>query len=274
MSTPTQPGQPDFGPHPQQPHRQQPHLQPEHSQHPHPGLPMQPPAPERRSWFARHKILTGIGVLVAIGIVGAALGGGQDDTPAGPQSAASAPAEGTTPGDDTSADDDAATEPADTEPADTEPVDTDDAASDDAGDETPATDPAQSTGIGVPAQDGNFEFTVTSVETGIERIGNDFLHADAQGRFVLVHVTVTNVGNEARRFDGSNQSLIDDLGRTHSADTTAAIYLEDSNSFLNQINPGNSVAGVVVFDIPADAEPASLELHDSMFSGGVTVDLG
>ena len=32
--------------------------------------------------------------------------------------------------------------------------------------------------------------------------------------------------------------------------------------------------GVAVLDIPADAVPTSIELHDSMFSGGVTVALG
>jgi hypothetical protein len=37
--------------------------------------------------------------------------------------------------------------------------------------------------------------------------------------------------------------------------------------------PGNSLTGTVVFDIPVDAVPASLELHDSLFSGGVTVTL-
>ena len=30
---------------------------------------------------------------------------------------------------------------------------------------------------------------------------------------------------------------------------------------------------MVVFDIPVDAVPAALELHDSAFSGGVTVAL-
>ena len=47
---------------------------------PAPGYPMPPasgPAPEpKRSWFARHKILTGIGAFVAIGIVASALNGG------------------------------------------------------------------------------------------------------------------------------------------------------------------------------------------------------
>ncbi|MPY81264.1 MAG: DUF4352 domain-containing protein [Actinophytocola sp.] len=39
------------------------------------------------------------------------------------------------------------------------------------------------------------------------------------------------------------------------------------------VNPGNSVKGIVVFDIPKNVEPVELVLTDSMFSGGVTVSL-
>ncbi len=44
--------------------------------------------------------------------------------------------------------------------------------------------------------------------------------------------------------------------------------------FLNEINPGNTVKGMLVFDMPKDAKPTSIELHDSPFSGGVTLRLG
>ncbi len=73
---------------------------------------------------------------------------------------------------------------------------------------------------------------------------------------MLVHVTVTNIGDQAQMFDGSSQKLVDTAGREHFADTSAAIYLGDANSFLTDINPGNSVEGTVVFDAPADAVPA------------------
>jgi hypothetical protein len=61
---------------------------------------------------------------------------------------------------------------------------------------------------------------------------------------------------------------------SYEADTSAAIYLdEESNAFLEEINPGNSVNGVILFDIPKDAQIVKLELHDSAFSGGVTVNV-
>jgi hypothetical protein len=42
---------------------------------------------------------------------------------------------------------------------------------------------------------------------------------------------------------------------------------------VEPINPGNAVAGVILFDLPRGAKPTKIELHDSVFSGGVTVTL-
>ncbi|MBK5248977.1 MAG: DUF4352 domain-containing protein, partial [Actinomycetales bacterium] len=56
--------------------------------------------------------------------------------------------------------------------------------------------------------------------------------------------------------------------------STAGISIEGNDTFFTEINPGNTVEGTIVFDVPADAVPATLELHDSMFSGGVSVTLG
>lgn len=41
----------------------------------------------------------------------------------------------------------------------------------------------------------------------------------------------------------------------------------------DNINPGNAVDVSLVYDMPAGAVPARIELHDSMFSGGATVEL-
>ena len=39
------------------------------------------------------------------------------------------------------------------------------------------------------------------------------------------------------------------------------------------INPGNAVDTAVVFDVPQGVQPAAIELHESMLSGGATVEL-
>ena len=208
-----------------------------------------PVPPKRRSWFARHKILTAVGVIVVLVVVislasqGSSAPDDEAQPPAQPAATASQPGIAT------------ASEPASV-PADEQP---------------PA---EQAASIGTAVRDGKLEFTVTRVETGVARIGNDMFGQDAQGQFVLLHLTVTNIGTEAQYFDGSSQKLHDSADRTFSADSGAAIYLDESNSFLNQINPGNTVEGIVVFDVPADAVLTTAELHDSAFSGGADVTLG
>lgn len=128
-------------------------------------------------------------------------------------------------------------------------------------------------GIGDTVEDGAFAFTVTDVETGVSSVGGDFLREEAQGQYVIVHVTVENIGDRAEMFDGSNQKLFDAEGREYSNDSAAEISLDNSDAFLTDINPGNTIKAQVVFDIPEDVEPVSIELHESVFSGGVTVSL-
>ncbi len=125
------------------------------------------------------------------------------------------------------------------------------------------------------ARDGKFEFTVASVECGKPSVGtNEYLTKQAQGQFCLVNVTVKNIGSEAQTFDSSSQYLYDAANSKFSADGTASLYANPQGStFLNQINPGNSVSGILVFDVPKDKTPVTAELHDSPFSGGVKVTL-
>jgi hypothetical protein len=128
-------------------------------------------------------------------------------------------------------------------------------------------------GIGDVVKDGKFSFKITKVEKGLSKVGQGYTASKAQGQYVLVHVTVKNIGDEAQMFSDSEQKLIDTKDREYDADSGAAIWLEDSNGFLKNINPGNTVKGFVLFDVPKNFKLKAIKLHDSMFSGGVTVSL-
>lgn len=159
--------------------------------------------------------------------------------------------------------------------ADREPADEDQASepeSDAAEAEAKPEAKPKTAGIGSRVRDGKFEFTVTRLEKR-DRVGGEFLSKDAQGVFLLVHVKVTNIGDESESFMGAEQKLFDAKGREFEASSEAAFYLDDSKSLYEKINPGNSVDGVVLFDIPKNVEPVSIELHDSIFSDGVRVSL-
>ena len=130
-------------------------------------------------------------------------------------------------------------------------------------------------GLNTPVRDGKFEFVVTGVEKGLSSVGdNPYLTEQAQGQFVVVAMTVQNTSNKPQSFAPSDQKLVDDQGRTFEPSTSAQIALGGSDiPVWDNINPGNTVNAKVVFDMPKDANPTTIELHDSMFSGGVKVRL-
>jgi hypothetical protein len=127
--------------------------------------------------------------------------------------------------------------------------------------------------IGQQAADGKFNFVVNGVDCSVTELGDQYFGTTAQGQFCIVDLTISNIGNEPQSFFGENATLFNEQGQKFSADTEAAIYLENSDSLYEEINPGNSLNSKVVFDVPAGMVPSAVELHDSMLSGGVTVAL-
>jgi Domain of unknown function (DUF4352) len=137
---------------------------------------------------------------------------------------------------------------------------------------------APAPGIGDKVRDGKFEFVITKV-THAKSVGDTSLGLGdtAQGRYVILHIRVTNIGTEAQTLDDSSQYVYDAAGRKFSASTSADIDLSgangQNNTWFEDINPGNSVHGRIAFDLPAGDNAVKAELHDSAFSDGVTVKL-
>ena len=225
-----------------------------------PGTPPLPPAPQpQRNWFARHKVISGLGVaaIAVIVITTATSGSGSGDANAvGAQTSASAA-------------------PTSQAPASQAPSATKAAQKATKQAEHTKAPEKKSPGIGTPVRDGKFEFTVTKVVRGQASVGEDFMAQKAQGAYTLVYLTVKNIGDEARAFSDDNQKVMDSTGRQFEADSAADLSIQNNDNVLfSQINPGNSIQGVLAFDLPKGVKATSMELHDSMFSGGVKVSIG
>ncbi|HEY6117069.1 MAG TPA: DUF4352 domain-containing protein [Candidatus Dormibacteraeota bacterium] len=127
--------------------------------------------------------------------------------------------------------------------------------------------------MGKPAKDGKFEFTVTKMKCGVDSVGPDGFGQKAQGEFCLVSVNVKNVGTTAELFNDSSQQATAGAN-TYSVDSGAGVYAnEESSTFLQDINPGNTVKGDLVFDVPKGTKLESVVLHESMFTAGIKVPL-
>jgi hypothetical protein len=130
--------------------------------------------------------------------------------------------------------------------------------------------------IGEVANDGKFAFTVTSVKCNEPSVSDStgYLTETAQGQYCLLNISVKNIGDEAQILDSSSQYLYNSSDQKYSSDSAATITVNPSNStFLNSINPGNTVTGIVVFDMPKGVTPTYAIMHDSAFSNGVKVNL-
>lgn len=221
-----------------------------------------PGPPPKRGWFSRHPFLSAVLTVAAVLLVAIVASPGQDDSAT---TSAGNP-----------------NQPVVTGPTSTDPDDPAAGAAPDQPSEEPSDEPTEEAteepdlafGIGDAASAGDFEFVVEGIETGRESIGNGFLNEEAQGQYLLVEISVTNTGNEEATFYGGDQVVVDTEGREHSADSGAWMYLDDEEGFfITDINPGNSTAGTLVFDIPTDATPASILLSDGLWFSSNEVEV-
>lgn len=130
--------------------------------------------------------------------------------------------------------------------------------------------------VGQPARDGKFEFVVNSMKCGETTVGtNQYLQAKAQGQFCRVNLSIKNIGTESQSMFADNQKLVDSTGKQYSYSSSATIYAapDNNSTWYDEINPGNTVTGDILYDVPAGVTPVTAILHDSAYSGGVKVSL-
>jgi hypothetical protein len=128
-------------------------------------------------------------------------------------------------------------------------------------------------GLGDPVRDGQFEFVVRAVDCGARSVGKGFGERTALGQFCLVSFRVENTGTEGRTFGGGQQYLLDRAGNRHDPDLAATVGNGGGRLWSTQLNPGQRLAGTLVYDVSDTAVPARVELHDAPFSGGAVVAL-
>ncbi|NUS72421.1 MAG: DUF4352 domain-containing protein [Corynebacteriales bacterium] len=126
---------------------------------------------------------------------------------------------------------------------------------------------AQTSSVNEPASDERFDFMVSGQQCGTEQLGRY-----PQGQFCLVSLRVRNATDVAVAFEPDKQRARNSSGQVYDVDVTASKQANIGNeSFFTKINPGNTVSGVIVFDIPVGQVITELELHDAEFSPGVFV---
>lgn len=128
--------------------------------------------------------------------------------------------------------------------------------------------------VGEPLTVGEIAWIVTNAEQ-TNQLTDEFGESKT-GNFVIVDYEFTNNSDEAITLNSSMLTLTDSQGRENEPDTDKLFYIEpERDLFLEQINPGVSQEGTVIFTVADDASGFVLELTVGFFSGEASyVDLG
>ncbi|XKK40109.1 DUF4352 domain-containing protein [Nocardiopsis sp. ARC36] len=125
-------------------------------------------------------------------------------------------------------------------------------------------------GLGEVVEHGAWEITVVGIEYDVPVSELGILAEEPSGQWVTVEMEAANTGSGPNYFMADDQVLIDASGSMYTYDMMAS----DGIEVLAEVNPGNSVAGYLAFDVPADVEITHMMVNgESMLDEGVRVDL-
>ena len=132
----------------------------------------------------------------------------------------------------------------------------------DGGDSTPEPTPTETpTPSGPPTHEVGDSFTVGSGEQSVRytvtemgtasEVGADVVAEEADGTFLLVSLQMENVGDESFNVSSNLFTALNAEDQEYDVDTDALATLGDSALIFEQLNPGLSTEGQIVFDVPA-----------------------
>lgn len=131
------------------------------------------------------------------------------------------------------------------------------------------------TSVGETVSLGDVQWTVTDVQQYDELISN---FGNDEGNFVIVDVTFSNNSNQDVTFATPFMTLIDSEGREYEPDIDVNFrqIKPENNMFVNQVEPGSTKEGRVIFPVAPDASGLRLRVGEARFASEETtyIDLG
>jgi hypothetical protein len=103
---------------------------------------------------------------------------------------------------------------------------------------------------------GGLSYSIVSV-TRASTFGPEFMQERASGEYIVVRLTIKNVGKEPATITGSDFHL--ERGDTKFDAASVTVGAADG-FFLAKLNPGVSRTGIIVFDVPAHTAPSKYHL--------------
>jgi hypothetical protein len=133
---------------------------------------------------------------------------------------------------------------------------------------------AKKAGVGDKVTLKGTTYRVSSVKTANSIGDSQFTRTRANGRFVVVKLSLTNRKSEPATIMESNLQLIGGNGKTYST-SDDAILATAGTFLLEEIQPDNTEKGVLVYDLPKKAvHGAALRVSDLFSDSKADIRLG
>jgi hypothetical protein len=117
-------------------------------------------------------------------------------------------------------------------------------------------------------------YKVTKVSTA-KAVGDQFTRVTADGKFVIVYLTLTNEKNEPKTILEDAVRLIGGNGSEYTVDTDTLGAFDNALILLETIQPGLAKKVVAVYDVPPGAVSGSkLQVKDLFSDSKGEIDLG
>ncbi len=125
--------------------------------------------------------------------------------------------------------------------------------------------------IGETVRAGDAEWTVTYAtrKPELRQKGFGQFGESKQGDFVVMDFTFTNLASDSVTLDTLSLPLFDSEGRQYEADTDTFGYIPvEKDIFLNQVNPGVTQEGQIIYSVAPDASGFTVHAGDLSLFGG------
>lgn len=137
---------------------------------------------------------------------------------------------------------------------------------DESGEEKAPADPAD-----VTVETDAVKVTVLSIER-TQELSDSLWESTTSNEYVVIDISYTNKSSESLDLWANDIVLVDSEGKEYEADTDVSLAVE-SPIIIEEINPGLTVEGTLVYEVPPGTEFAELRFEESYGTDeAVTID--
>lgn len=111
----------------------------------------------------------------------------------------------------------------------------------------------------------DLSYKVTKAES-FKEMGSSIFKEETDGKFVKVYLEILNTSNKSQNMFSNRLIIIDNKAREFDPFPGATFYITDAISFGQQLQPGLTLKGAEVFELPEDASGLKLEISGDWLS--------